>query len=59
MARGIQLPELERLALAELAERRGKSENAVLQDLIRDAVKRDLTAGPTKPDKGENRGAPR
>jgi hypothetical protein len=38
----IRLPLLERLALAELAERRGKSEEAILCKLVRDAVKAEL-----------------
>jgi hypothetical protein len=40
----IKLPLLERLALAELAEKRGESEEAVLCTIVRDAVKAELTA---------------
>jgi hypothetical protein len=38
----IRLPLLERLALAELAERRGESEEIVLARLVREAVREAL-----------------
>ena len=42
----IRLPLMERLALAELAEKRREPEEAVLAQLVREAVKRELTAEP-------------
>lgn len=38
----IRLPLLERLALADLAERRGQSEEYTLAQLVREAVKAEL-----------------
>ena len=45
----IRLPLMERLALAELAERRQEPEETVLARLVREAVKRELTAEPAQP----------
>ncbi len=42
----IRLPLMERLALAELAEKRREPEEAVLAQLVRDAVKRELSTEP-------------
>ena len=44
----LRVPLMERLALADMAERRGVSEEELLAALIRDAVKRDL-AEPARP----------
>lgn len=41
----IRLPLLERLALTELAEKRGQSEESTLAQLVREAVKIELTNG--------------
>jgi hypothetical protein len=43
----LRLPLLERLALAELAEKRGQSEESILAQLVREAVKVELTASLT------------
>lgn len=43
----IRLPLMERLALAELAEKRQEPEETVLAQLVREAVKRELTTEPT------------
>jgi len=37
----VQIPLLERLALADLAERKGKSDEQTLAEIIRDAVRRE------------------
>lgn len=38
----VYVPLLLRVALSELAERRGQTEDKVLEDLIRDGVRREL-----------------
>lgn len=38
----VRIPLLIRVVLTELAERRGQSEEQVLEDLIRDAVRQEL-----------------
>jgi hypothetical protein len=38
----VRIPLMERLALADMAERRGVSEEQMLSDVIRQAVKHDL-----------------
>jgi hypothetical protein len=45
----LRVPLMERLALAEMAEKRGKSEEELLAELIREAVKRDLVHGCDRP----------
>ena len=54
----IRLPILERLAVADLADRLGKSEEDILIQLIRDAVKREIASSRTtenEPDGGRQR----
>ncbi len=41
----IRIPLMERLALADMATRRNKSEREVLVELICEAVKRELATG--------------
>jgi len=45
----IWIAPVERLALLDLAERRGVTEEVALSDLIRDAVKRELLEPVTEP----------
>jgi len=42
----LRVPLLERLALADMAQRRGESEEAVLARIIRDAVRAECQAAP-------------
>ena len=44
----LRVPVMEKLALTDMAVRHGKSEEDLLAELIREAVKRDLSE-PTKP----------
>ena len=38
----LQVPLMERLALADMAERKGKRDEELLADIIREAVRREL-----------------
>jgi hypothetical protein len=52
MTTGLQklcVPPMGRLALADMAQRRGRLEEEVLADIIRDAVKRELSAPDARP----------
>jgi hypothetical protein len=46
----LRVPLMERLALADMAERSGKTEEEMLACIIRDAVKRKLANDKPKPE---------
>ncbi len=51
----VHVPMLERLALADLAQRRGESEEQTLASIIREAVRRECqqARGPEQPQEGQ------
>lgn len=51
----VQIPLMERLALADMAERQGKSDEQTLAEIIRDAVRRECakSAGQKNTEKQE------
>lgn len=50
----LRVPLMERLALMDMAERLGKSEEDTLKLIIRDAVKRNLASEKRKPEGVQN-----
>jgi len=46
----LRVPLLERLALADLAERKGVSEEELLRQIIREALLRELASKPQEPE---------